>query len=100
LDEKRAYGLMDAMGHPLIAPAELDPPGVAHLTPTQRIALWADLMEVCEQFLLAGLRRKVGPDGDVAAAYREWHKAHMMEHDRAMQHMLEELERRSGRDAR
>jgi len=88
------------MRHQLLAPADLDPPDVAHLTAEQRIALWADLMHLCEQFLLAGLRRKVGPDGDVAAAYREWHSAQMMEHDRALQHMLEELERRSGRNAR
>ncbi len=68
---------------------------LSHLSPAQRIALWADLMDACEQFLLAGLRRQVGPHGDLAAAYRAWHEAAMAEHDRTMRHLLEELSRRS-----
>jgi len=88
------------MGHPLLAPPELATDDLAHLTAEQRIALWADLLDACEQFLLAGLRRQVGPDGDVAVAYRVWHEAHMAEHDRTMRHMVEELGRRSARHAR
>jgi hypothetical protein len=59
------------------------------------IARWADLMNACEQFLLAGLRRKVGPDGDVIAAHREWYAQQMEEHDAMMLHMLREFARRS-----
>jgi hypothetical protein len=53
-----------------------------------------DLMNACDQFLLAGLRRKIGPDGDLAAAYRQWYEAQMEEHDRTMLHMMAEFDRR------
>ncbi len=62
------------------------------------IARWVDLMDACEQFLLAGLRRKVGPDGDVVAAHRAWYARQMEEHDAMMLHMLEEFARRSRQD--
>ncbi len=65
-------------------------------TPEQCIALWVDLMDACEQFLLAGLRREIGPDGDLKAAYRAWYVAQMAEHDRTMLHMMAEFERRGG----
>lgn len=38
----------------------------------ERFRIWKDLMDTCEQLLLAGLRHKIGPDGDLDAAYREW----------------------------
>jgi hypothetical protein len=84
----------------LISPPELAPPIPHDLTPTQRIALWVDLMNVCEQFLLAGLEREVGPSGDVKAAHRQWYTERMEEHDRTMRHMLEDLSRRGGAHAR
>jgi hypothetical protein len=56
--------------------------------------LWVDLMNASEQFLLAGLRRKIGPDGDLKAAYREWVERWGEEHDRTMFHMLAEFNRR------
>ena len=73
------------------------PPG---LTPEQRIDAWLDLMEACDEFLLAGLRLKVGPGGDVQAAYRQWYAELMAEHDRTMQHLVEEFNRRSDKDGR
>jgi hypothetical protein len=84
------------MAGELIPPPELAPPLPASLTPEEGIALWVDLMNTCEQFLLAGLRREVGPDGDLQAAYRQWYAEQMEEHDRTMLHMLEELDRRHG----
>lgn len=66
------------------------------LTPEEGIALWADLMDACEQFLLAGLRRKVGPQGDLAGAYRDWYARQMEEHDRMILRMVQEFNRRSG----
>ena len=65
-------------------------------TPEQCIAAWVDLMNACDQFLLAGLRREIGPDGDLKAAYRKWYAEQMEEHDRTMLHMIEEFERRGG----
>ena len=65
------------------------------LTPEEGIGLWVDLMNACEQFLLAGLRRKIGPDGDLNAAYREWYARQMEDHDEMMVRMMEGFSRRS-----
>jgi hypothetical protein len=78
----------------LIPPPELAPTVPTGLTPEQRIMLWVDLMNASEQFLLAGLRHKIGPDGDLPAAYREWVERWGEEHDQTMFHMLEEFDRR------
>ena len=53
-------------------------------TPTERIAIWCDLMNTCEQFLLAGLRRKIGPEGDLREAYRDWYRRQCEEKDRSI----------------
>ena len=82
------------MAIPLPPDADLAPPVPEGLTPEQRIALWVDVMKACDAFLFAGLRREVGPDGDVYAAYRRWHAEQMEEHDRTMQHMVENMARR------
>ena len=88
------------MAGQLIPPPELAPPIPTDATPQQCIAMWVDLMNACEQFLLAGLRREIGPDGDLKAAYRKWYAQQMEEHDRTMLHMMEEFERRGGGHAR
>lgn len=33
---------------------------------------WYQAMELSHEMLLAGLRNRIGPDGDLKAAYREW----------------------------
>ena len=43
--------------------------------------------------LLAGLRREVGPDGDVVKAYRRWCEEQGEEHDRAVRRLAESLYR-------
>jgi hypothetical protein len=63
------------------------------------MAAWLDLMDACEQFLLAGFHREVGPGGDVREAYRRWYAEQMEEHDRTIIRMLQELSRREGTDA-
>ena len=83
------------MSGQLIPPPELAPPIPDDLSPEERIQLWVDLMNTCEQFLLAGLRREVGPDGDVQEAYRRWYRERMEEHDRTMLRMIEEFHRRT-----
>jgi hypothetical protein len=60
----------------------------------QRIELWADLVDSCEAFLMAGLRSRVGPDGDVQKAYVEWVNRRMEDRDRAQVQFLENLSRR------
>jgi hypothetical protein len=80
----------------LAAPADLAPTLPHDATPDQCIAAWIDVMHTCDQFLLAGLRREIGPDGDLQAAYRRWYADDMEQHDRMMRHMMEEFERRAG----
>jgi len=83
------------MANRLIPPPELAPSIPQGLSASRCIELWADWLDTCEEFLLAGLRRQVGPDGDVRAAYRQWYAEQMMEHDRTMRHLVEEFDRRS-----
>ncbi len=55
----------------------------------EHVARWVACMDACEQFLLAGLRREIGPEGDLRAAYRRWYAQQMEEHDRMMLRMME-----------
>jgi hypothetical protein len=72
-------------------------PRIPDDTPMEmRIKMWLDLLDASEQFLLAGLRREIGPDGDLKAAYRDWYRKEMEEHDKMMYHMMEELSKREG----
>jgi hypothetical protein len=83
-----------------MSPPDIPADSTRNLTPEQRIAVWADLYDACEQFLLAGLARKVRPGGDVRQAYREWYAEQMREHDRTMRRMVEEFNRRNGGQCR
>jgi hypothetical protein len=80
----------------LFTPDDLAPRVPADATPAQCIAAWIDLMNACEQFLLAGLRREIGPDGDLRAAYRRWYAERMEEHDRMHEQLAERLNRSGG----
>ena len=37
---------------------------------------WYQAMELSHSMLMAGLLRKLGPDGDLNAAYRVWYRDH------------------------
>lgn len=66
----------------LLPPPELAPaPMPEHLTMDERIAVWVDLMDACDAMVMAGLRREIGPEGDLRAAFRRWHAAQREEHD-------------------
>ncbi len=78
-----------------LQPPDLTPSVPPGLPPEQYIAMYFDLLDTCEAFLLAGLREKIGPEGDLNAAYREWYWKQMEEHDRMMFHMMEEFHRRT-----
>lgn len=84
------------MAGQLLPPPELAPTVPADATPQQCIAMWLDLLDACEQFVLAGLRREIGPDGDLRAACRRWCAEQREEHDRAIRHMAEALNRCGG----
>src|SRR5437588_2968569 len=61
------------MSNQLIPPPGMEPPTPDRLTPGQCMSLWADLMDLGHQLVRAGLRREVGPDGDLQGAYRRWY---------------------------
>ena len=84
----------------LIPPPELAPPVPEGLTPEQGIQMWVDLVDTCEQFLLAGLQRTVGPGSDIRSVYRQWYAGQMEEHDRTIRRMIEEFGRRGSAHAR
>jgi hypothetical protein len=56
-----------------------------------RIALWLDLMRTTEKLLLAGLRRRIGQDGDIREAYRQWYAGQMREHDEIIERIAARL---------
>jgi hypothetical protein len=82
------------MKHQLIPPPELAPPSVRHLSVAQKAALWAAMVEEGDQIVLCNLREKLGPDGDVQGAFREWLTRRMADHDRATVRMITEMRRR------
>ncbi len=82
------------MAESLLPPSYLAPTVPADATPADCIRLWVDLMNTCEQLLLAGLRRQIGTDGDLAVAYRQWCGERTEEHDRMMERLVSELRRR------
>ena len=82
------------MENQLIPPPDLAPPSVKHLPLEKRVELWAQLVDENEALLLAGLRAKIGPDGDLQEAFRLWYVRHMDEHDRMQIALAENLSRR------
>jgi hypothetical protein len=60
-------------------------PDTTPATSAERIALWLDLMRTSDKLLLAGLRRKIGPDGDLNAAYQEWYDDYMRDHQKVVE---------------
>ena len=82
------------MANQLLPPSDLAPPSVKHLPIEKRLELWTELMDENEALLLAGLRAKIGPDGDLNAAYRQSYVRHMEDHDRMQVALAENLSRR------
>lgn len=78
----------------LIPPPEFAPPSVKHLSLEQRIKLWASLLDESEALLLSGLRARIGPEGDLEAAYRSWYEHRMEEHDRMQVELAENMTQR------
>jgi hypothetical protein len=50
---------------------------------------WMDMLRTGEKLLRAGLRRELGPEGDVDAAYRDWYRRQMDEHDELVAKLCE-----------
>lgn len=82
------------MKNQLIPPPELAPPSVKHLPIETRIRLGQQLLADCNALLIAGIKARVGPEGDWQAAYREWYRRKMEEHDQMLVQYCENLTRR------
>jgi hypothetical protein len=82
----------------LIPTPEIAPPSVRHLPFEKRIALWAELVDACDALAQTGLRNRIGPEGDLHAAYREWYRRCAEDHEKAQIQFLENLSRRERGD--
>jgi hypothetical protein len=78
----------------LIPTPQAAPPSVKHLPLDKRIEIWEELVDQNDAFVRAGLRAKIGPQGDFEEAYRAWYSRQMAEHERALYAFAENLERR------
>jgi hypothetical protein len=78
----------------LIPPPELAPPSIKHLPLAKRIEIWEQLVDENDALVCAGLKAKVGPNGDWQAAYREWYSRQREDHERALYAYAENLTRR------
>ena len=83
------------MKNQLIPPPGMEPPSNSHLTPGERVMMWAKLVDESEAVLMANLRRQHGSEAAARAAFREWYARRMDEHDQTMYHMMREISRRS-----
>jgi hypothetical protein len=82
------------MKNQLIPPPELAPPSLRDWSDEEKVALWAQMVENGDQLVMAGLRDRVGPDGDPQAAFLEWLDRRTAEHDRALFQMITNLRQR------
>lgn len=56
----------------LIPPPELAPPSLAHLDPTDRIRVWAELVTEGDRFLFQGFLDRHGSEEAARRAFAEW----------------------------
>lgn len=64
-----------------------------------RIREWIDLNATCDRLLLAGLRREIGSEEELPAAYRRWYANQMKEHDRMLAHLVQRFAQCEGPNA-
>ncbi|WP_442483737.1 hypothetical protein [Aeoliella sp. SH292] len=75
----------------LIPPADAAPPSINHLPVEKRVELWYELLDEADALVKSGLRHRIGPDGDLQQAYREWYARQMQQHDQEQFAMLRRL---------
>jgi hypothetical protein len=56
----------------LIPANDLAPPSIRHLSPEDRIRLWAQIVDEGDRMLLSGFRNKHGTDELAAQAFLAW----------------------------
>ena len=82
------------MSSQLIPSAGLAPSDLSELPIDQRASVWLEMLDVGYKLVMAGLARENGPSGDLNAAYRHWYGEQMIEHDRAIEQMLNRMQGR------
>jgi hypothetical protein len=65
----------------------------------QRLRVWVDLMETCEQLLRAGLQASLAPGETLERLYRNWHEERAAEHGEMILNMAREFQKRLEKDA-
>jgi hypothetical protein len=80
---------MDKKG--LLPPPGLEASMPEGLTMTQRIALWADLVDASEELVKAGLRSRLLPGQTLEEAFRDWYDSQHEEHVRTLVRMLQNI---------
>jgi hypothetical protein len=76
------------MNHQLLPPPEASPPRYAHLSITERIALWAEHVDTCLEIVMARLREKTNSEQEFREALQEWLELRRADHDQAMANMM------------
>jgi hypothetical protein len=84
------------MAEPVTPAADHAPIVPEGATVSDCIRMYLEWLDVCEQLVLSALRREIGPDGDLKAAYRRWYEEQSDEHYQVLVHMAEEFDRRGG----
>lgn len=57
----------------LIPPPDQSPPGIGHLSPAERVRLWAQIVDEGDRLVFAGfLRRHHGDEAAARRAAEEW----------------------------
>lgn len=56
----------------LIPAPEFAPPSIAHLSPADRILLWARMVDEGDRFIYDGFRRRYATEAEVQQAVAEW----------------------------
>jgi hypothetical protein len=85
---------MEPMSGTAPSHVDLSPASTMHLSPAERVRVWLDLMELTDQLFLAGLRHRIGPDGDLKEAVRQWYIRDREERDADIAHFMKRLHRR------
>jgi hypothetical protein len=85
---------MNSNNQQLIPTPEMAPPSVRHLPLEKRIQLWAELVDEGDALVRSSLRAKIGANGDLHAAYRDWYARFMEEHDRNQIRLADNLTQR------
>jgi hypothetical protein len=91
--------MSDSAARKQASPSANAPSGGTGTTSEQAIEIWIDMLNAGTKLLRAGLRREVGPSGDVDAAYRRWYAAQMQEHDRKVRRIVQRLQDAEGEHA-